>query len=44
VWRWCPECGSLDVINPEAPDDVVERAWLDVDGWFDDRPPVGSSA
>jgi hypothetical protein len=50
-WRWCPECGSLQLEDPTDPDrDGPSELRVDWDvpgsgaGWFDDRPPVGSPA
>lgn len=43
-WRWCPECGCLELFDPEAPAErVTPLAWI-TDDRFDDRPPVPSSA
>lgn len=42
-WRWCPECGSLDLAGPPADDFVV--GWdLGVDWLGPDEQPLGSPA
>ena len=53
-WRWCPECGSLELSGPPGGlaaarwrDDEYAVEWeLDCDGLgrFGDQPPVGSPA